>query len=93
MRLVVAALLVGGLGCTPDPEQARRDVCTAFCRCVTSGLPSQVERCVTDQCLPEIPTVPDGCLECVDLESQTCLALVDQCSNTCFRQMPLGGTR
>ena len=85
MRLV-CAIVVGLLAaCDTPPEQERRDVCTAFCHCVT-GTPFAEESCITDQCLPQVPAVSDECLSCVYTYSQTCGDLNNQCGATCFAQ-------
>jgi hypothetical protein len=63
------------------PEQKARDVCTAYCDCVVS--PAQVEQCIVDDCLPDIPPVSDPCLECVYANSQTCSKLLDDCTDLC----------
>ena len=90
MRLVgVSILVVLGLGgCDIPPEQERRDVCTAFCDCL-GGLPSQVESCITDDCLPDVPpTISDSCRQCVYENSQMCSVLFNDCLGPCFGITP-----
>lgn len=83
MRLVVVSLLLLiAAGCDESPEQASRDVCTAVCQCTTNGLPSQVDRCVT-QCMPQFTDVSDECLTCVYTYSQSCPALFTNCEEAC----------
>ena len=77
--------------CNTSPEQERRDVCTAYCECVTSGLPSEVESCIVDDCLPEVPSVSDACLTCVYTFSQTCSDLFTNCNDLCLPNSPLLG--
>jgi hypothetical protein len=76
--VVVLGMLAGCFEITP--EQKARDVCTAFCDCL---VPTNADRCVTEQCLPQLPPVSDPCLNCVYANSQQCGDLVDQCSNLC----------
>ncbi len=85
MRLLCVCVVALVAACDTPPEQQRRDVCTAFCDCGTST-PGTLESCITDQCLPQVPSVSDDCLTCVYTYSQTCGELVNQCSATCFSQ-------
>ncbi|MEO6775597.1 MAG: hypothetical protein ABI467_21730 [Kofleriaceae bacterium] len=79
MRWVVLALLVG---CTPSPEQAVDDVCSAFCDC-TASTPSLIDHCLA-QCVPELPAVTPTCTACVDSYEATCTGLIDTCYTECF---------
>src|SRR5262245_44340748 len=91
MRPLVVALGLLLFGCTTTPEQKRRDVCTAFCDCVT-GTPSALERCITDDCFPILPpAVSDPCLDCVYTNSQACSALFSTCESLCFPGTPRFG--
>jgi hypothetical protein len=78
--LVASSLLVGCFEETS--EQRSRAVCNAYCECfVTAG---EVQQCVVEECLPDLPPVSDECLDCVISNSQTCTALGAQCTDTCF---------
>lgn len=81
MRLVVVAFFLVAVGCDPSPEQAVRDVCTAFCQCRTV-LPSQLDRCVSG-CTQQVPAVSDECLTCTYTYSQSCPELFGDCYATC----------
>lgn len=82
LRGLFALLVIGlGAGCDVSPDQAARDVCTAFCDCaVTPGL---VEQCVVEGCLPDLPPVSDACLQCVYMNSASCTDLFADCSALC----------
>jgi hypothetical protein len=83
MRGIVLVVLL--LGCTQTPQEKAQDVCQAFCQCTDpGGLPSIVDKCVIDQCLPQLPTVADPCLDCVFAHDQVCPDLFDQCTDLCF---------
>jgi hypothetical protein len=86
MRLLAVSLLslLAVAGCEITPEQRARDVCNALCACVVPGSPSAVERCVVNDCLPDIPPVSDPCVECVYTNSQRCGDLLDECIALCF---------
>jgi hypothetical protein len=89
MRLVGMSFVVGllAVGCDASPEQQRRDVCTAYCECETST-PLALEGCITDTCLPLLPSASEDCVSCVYTYSQTCGDLFDQCSSECFSNVP-----
>lgn len=87
MRLVGCArgvlVLIGLLaGCDISEQQKARDVCTAVCNCAVS--PSQVEECIVEDCLPDLPPVSDPCLQCVYENSQMCSDLFDDCTDFCI---------
>ncbi len=63
------------------PAQRAQAVCEAYCECLVSE--GEVQQCVVEECLPEIPPVNDECLECVVSNSQTCSQL-SQCNDLCF---------
>lgn len=89
----VLALLVM-VGCTQMPAQKADAVCQAYCDCVDPGaIPSVVDQCVTQQCLPDLPPVTDACLDCVYAHDQVCGELFDQCTDLCLSmaQPKLGG--
>ena len=92
----VLALLVV-VGCTQMPQEKAQDVCQAYCECVDPGaIPSVVNDCVAQQCLPQLPPVSDDCLNCVFAHDQVCPELFDQCTDLCLStaQTPkLGGMR
>ena len=83
------------VGCTQPPAEKAHDVCQAYCACVDPGaIPSVVDRCVVEQCLPDLPPVSDECLDCVFAHDQVCPELLDQCSDLCLPTMQtpkLGG--
>ncbi len=88
MRLVggqlIALVAVGVMstGCFEEtPQQRAEAVCNAYCECFVSA--GQVEQCVTEQCLPDIPAVSEECMDCVVSNAQTCSAL-DQCTGLCL---------
>lgn len=86
MRLAWVSFVVGLLAaCEVPPEQQRRDVCTAYCDC-SESTPLARERCITDQCLPNVPAVSEACLDCVYTYSQTCSELARECIPLCFQQ-------
>jgi hypothetical protein len=81
-RGLVAVVISLVAGCfTIPPEQKARDVCTAFCDCFAPA--TQLESCIVDDCLPDIPPVSDPCLDCVYANSQMCGELVNQCLDLC----------
>lgn len=86
MRLVgwLSVVALGSLaGCFEEtPEQRARAVCNAYCECLVSA--GEVEQCVVESCLPEIPPVTDACLDCVVQNSQMCGALEAQCTDVCI---------
>ena len=80
VALVAMSLLVGCFEETAG--QRARAVCDAYCECyVTAG---EVEQCVAEECLPDLPPVSDECIDCVISNSQTCTALGSQCTDMCF---------
>lgn len=99
MRLVgcqrgLFVLLFALAGCWEvSAEQRARDVCTAYCDCFVA--PSQVEECIVEDCLPDIPPVSDPCLDCVYANSQMCGPLFDDCTDLCLDTSTplLGGMR
>lgn len=69
-------------GCFEEsPQQRSRAVCTAYCECFVSA--GQVETCVTDDCLPNLPPVNDECIDCVVSNANSCTALDAQCTDLC----------
>ena len=93
MRWVFALSVL--VGCTQTAQEKAQDVCQAYCDCVDPGaLPSVLDECVTQQCLPQLPTVSDDCLTCVFEHDQVCPELFDRCDSLCISpaQTPkLGG--
>ena len=91
--MFVVGLLAGA--CTNSPEQERHDVCTAYCECATNGLPSQVESCFVNDCLPAIGMVSDPCMTCVYTYGQSCPDLFSNCNDLCLQTSSplLGGMR
>jgi len=88
----VLALLVV-VGCTQTPADKAQDVCLALCECAEPGaIPSVLDDCVSQQCLPQLPPVSDDCLDCVYAHDQVCPEL-DQCTDLCLpmAQPKLGG--
>jgi hypothetical protein len=87
-----ALWLVVVAGCAETPAQRAQDVCFAFCDCaVTTQLPDQVQACVDNQCLPQLPPVTDACLACVHQHESTCSALQNVCLPQCLGQPDLLG--
>ena len=95
MRRIVLVVLLAG--CTQTPGEKAQDVCQAYCSCLDpSALPSMLDTCIADQCLPQLPPVTDQCLDCVFAHDQACTDLYDQCTELCLpvESTPLlGGTR
>ena len=85
------------LGCTQTPQEKSQDVCQAYCSCADPGaLPSVLDDCIQQQCLPQLPPVSDACLQCVFAHDQVCTDLAAQCTDLCLpaNQTPkLGGMR
>lgn len=84
-RELIALVAVGVMSTAcfeESPQQRATAVCTEFCECFVSA--GQVEQCVTEQCLPQIPPVSDECMDCVVTNAQACGALDDQCSDLCL---------
>lgn len=92
VTFVIGLLLAG---CETSPEQEQANVCTVFCGCAAGPLQSQVDSCIVDDCMPDIPPVTDACLQCVDASSQQCGELFDDCLDLCFNVITprFGGTR
>lgn len=89
----VLALLVV-VGCTQMPAEKAQDVCQAYCACTFPGaLPSTVDQCVAQMCLPAVPPVSDDCLNCVFEHEQSCSVMFTQCDASCFpaTQTPISG--
>jgi hypothetical protein len=87
-RWLIIGAFVGALsGCflNATPQTRAEDVCTAYCQCYA---PSQLDQCIQQDCLPDIPAVTDACLECVQLNSQTCSELASECTDLCLDPTP-----
>lgn len=85
--LIIGAFVgaLGGCFFEATPQSRAEDVCTAFCQCFSPG---QVDQCVQNDCLPDIPSVSDPCLDCVHLNSQTCSVLGTECIDLCLDPTP-----
>jgi len=88
MRGLVFALVLAG--CAQSDAEKAEAVCTTFCDCETGGgLPSVVEQCVMNDCLPALrEPVSDLCTSCVHSYESTCTALETMCINSCFSPTP-----
>lgn len=86
MRLVVVSLIaLLASACETSPEQEARDLCTVVCKCTTAS-PAKVAECV-EQCVPNVPALPDGCIDCIYTYSQSCGDL-DRCEAQCDQPTP-----
>jgi hypothetical protein len=84
MRGIVLVVLL--VGCTQTPQEKSQDVCQAYCTCTDPGaVPSVVDDCINQQCLPQLPPVTDQCLDCVFAHDQVCTDLFAQCEDLCFQ--------
>lgn len=76
-------------GCAESDAQRADEVCTTFCACTSAaGVPSAIEACVMDDCLPLVrEPVSDACMTCVHSHQSTCPSLVMSCTNLCLTQI------
>jgi hypothetical protein len=88
MRGVVFALVLAG--CAQSDAVKADEVCRTLCNCTTNGgLPSVVEQCVIDDCLPVLQEpVTDACTSCVHSHESTCSSLVGTCTHVCVTPPP-----